>query len=302
MTGLIHILLSLVPFALGASLLLQPVLAQNLSKFQSGEIDTLYYFNPDSLEECAIVGDVGDLAVYFAVSAEWNGYDIIELHLLASNNMEVPQEGLLYISSASDSTGPGEVIDTVSFSFEDSTDLFPNWKIIDLSSYSSLTGLKGIFWVTGIALFNGLCDFSSSSGHSIWYSILFQEWSVGGDLPVRAVVRRNEIVGIEKEYKINVNVPSGFTNKNNFPNPFNASTTLQIHIPAKYRNQLKTFYILDIKGRLIYSFPMANIRSGSYRFQWNGLDASGNSLPSGLYIAVLQTGTEVVSRKILLVK
>ncbi|UCD37881.1 MAG: T9SS type A sorting domain-containing protein [Fidelibacterota bacterium] len=152
-------------------------------------IDTLSYFHPDSLEECAYISDVLDLAVHFQVPAGWERFGIIELGLMAHADFETPLENWLYVCTAGDGIGPGEIIDSILVTCQNSTELFPHWKVIDLSGIGSLQGRTGDFWVRGPALFTSLCGSSVPSGHTYAYSLSFAQWQLSTDLPLRAVVQ-----------------------------------------------------------------------------------------------------------------
>ncbi len=66
----------------------------------------------------------------------------------------------------------------------------------------------------------------------------------------------------------------------NFPNPFNANTFIKIELE---RAAFITLHIFDVQGhrlaQLVHSFQPA----GTYFVPWDGRDAEGNLLSSGVY-------------------
>jgi len=103
-------------------------------------------------------------------------------------------------------------------------------------------------------------------------------------------------------WKRNGERPSGFSILNH-PNPFNSSTTLTCSLPAPGDAALQ---ILDGRSRRIGSWLFPNHPAGPLRMSWDGLTCTGESAPSGVYIAILSldTGGNTVraSRKLLLVR
>jgi len=86
----------------------------------------------------------------------------------------------------------------------------------------------------------------------------------------------------------------------NYPNPFNASTGISFALP---REESVSITVYDISGReistLIDRKPMA---PGQHSVQWNGRDARGEAVSSGVYFYNLKTDAFNHTRKMLLVK
>jgi len=94
-------------------------------------------------------------------------------------------------------------------------------------------------------------------------------------------------------------VPAKFNLHSAYPNPFNPVTTLSYDLPSEAQVELAVF---DISGRLVTTLVKKSQAGGSYDVQWNGMDANGNTLPSGLYLYRLQAGKFVANEKMLLLK
>jgi hypothetical protein len=87
---------------------------------------------------------------------------------------------------------------------------------------------------------------------------------------------------------------------NNYPNPFNPSTTISFSINEAL--PYATIKIINVKGQLVEEFHFENLNSGIHQIEWNGKDKSGKSVASGLYFSILQTHRETLSQKMILLK
>jgi hypothetical protein len=70
--------------------------------------------------------------------------------------------------------------------------------------------------------------------------------------------------------------PKGFK-----PSPFHPPGSLTLFLPDVQSNLSLKFY--DIRGRVVGSRPAQKKALGRYELSWDGRDASGKPLPSGLY-------------------
>jgi hypothetical protein len=88
--------------------------------------------------------------------------------------------------------------------------------------------------------------------------------------------------------------PGLFLLHQNFPNPFNPTTTIQFTIVTRQSTIVKVF---DVLGREVATLVNEVKEPGTYTVQW---DASGR--PSGVYFYRLQAGTFAATRKLLLLR
>ncbi len=84
----------------------------------------------------------------------------------------------------------------------------------------------------------------------------------------------------------NQTVPREFDLAQNYPNPFNQSTTVVYSLPFASDVQLTLYSIL---GREIATLVQKNQAAGTYAIQFDGADANGLPLPSGVYLLRLST-------------
>ena len=80
----------------------------------------------------------------------------------------------------------------------------------------------------------------------------------------------------------------------NYPNPFNPTTTIEYYVPADTKVTLK---ILDILGREVTTLVDEEVTAGKHKVIF---DAS--SLSSGIYIYQLRTNDKIITRKMMLLK
>lgn len=104
-------------------------------------------------------------------------------------------------------------------------------------------------------------------------------------------IRYSAVTGIEP---IGGEVPTVFSLKQNFPNPFNPSTAIRFDIP---KSAFVSIVVRDILGREIEVLAGENARAGKYEVKW---DASKYS--SGIYFYTLRAGDYTETKKMILTK
>jgi len=88
-------------------------------------------------------------------------------------------------------------------------------------------------------------------------------------------------------------------NINNYPNPFNPTTTIQFSILLESHVDLS---IYNVKGQKIKTVIQNDITKGSHSIIWNGNDDNGKTVSSGIYYYKLNVNgkTEAVKKCLLL--
>jgi len=94
-------------------------------------------------------------------------------------------------------------------------------------------------------------------------------------------------------------MPDTFVLEQNFPNPFNAGTTIRYEIPAA-AEVVGTIY--NIAGREVKTLIHKQQPAGTYRLTWDGTDTSGAVVSSGVYLLELRVGQMRLARKMLFVQ
>jgi len=85
----------------------------------------------------------------------------------------------------------------------------------------------------------------------------------------------------------------------NQPNPFNPTTVIRFELPDPTEVSLRVF---DAVGRLVVILVDGMQSRGVKEVMWDGRDLSGNRVGSGVYFYRLRTGTEMMTRKMVMVK
>jgi beta-glucanase (GH16 family) len=93
--------------------------------------------------------------------------------------------------------------------------------------------------------------------------------------------------------------PKQFYLAQNFPNPFNAATTIRYDLGAAERIQ---FQVIDLLGNVVYQKDLGLRPAGRHEFSWEAVDASGKPLGSGLYLYTIRGKERLQARKLILLK
>ena len=80
----------------------------------------------------------------------------------------------------------------------------------------------------------------------------------------------------------------------NFPNPFNPSTNIRFSLPKTEHVKLTIYNVL---GQQVTRLLDAEFPAGQHTVTWNG-----QGMPSGIYFYRLQTVSETITRKMMLIK
>lgn len=98
-------------------------------------------------------------------------------------------------------------------------------------------------------------------------------------------------------------VANAFELKDNFPNPFNPSTTITFSIGPSSRNGVETsepmvtLIVFDLLGRTVATLVNERLTRGTYSTTWNA-----QTLPSGIYLYRLISGGHSITKRMMLLK
>ena len=99
--------------------------------------------------------------------------------------------------------------------------------------------------------------------------------------------------------KIETILPVDIKLDQNYPNPFNPITKIKFHIK---QTQYVNLEIYDVTGKLIRKLIDNKMNAGSHELYWDGRDAKGNHLHSGVYFYSLKTKDFFDTKKMLYIK
>ncbi|MBK8663015.1 MAG: T9SS type A sorting domain-containing protein [Ignavibacteriales bacterium] len=87
---------------------------------------------------------------------------------------------------------------------------------------------------------------------------------------------------------------------NNYPNPFNPSTTLRFDLPENSKVSLVVYNLLGESIRTIVN--NIDYKPGRFSVEWDGRDNSGFTVPSGVYLIRFETEKYREVKKAILLK
>lgn len=85
----------------------------------------------------------------------------------------------------------------------------------------------------------------------------------------------------------------------NYPNPFNAGTTIRFELPVSASVHVAVF---DILGRPVVTLVDEYRSAGRHSVHWDGRDRHGRHLATGVYLCRMQTGPDQQIRPMLLLR
>jgi len=94
-------------------------------------------------------------------------------------------------------------------------------------------------------------------------------------------------------------IPTSFALNQNFPNPFNPETTISYDLADGGRVELE---IYNVMGQMVNQLVSEEQAAGRYRVVWDGSDAVGRNVASGVYFYRLNTTQFNAVRKLMLLK
>ena len=98
---------------------------------------------------------------------------------------------------------------------------------------------------------------------------------------------------------IGVGIPTEFALHENYPNPFNPTTTLRFDLP-EVSNITLTIY--NMLGQKIRTYDMQSAPAGHHTLKWNATNNYGDPVAAGLYLYQLQAKDFIKTRKMVLLK
>jgi hypothetical protein len=97
----------------------------------------------------------------------------------------------------------------------------------------------------------------------------------------------------------NVQTPASFALEQNFPNPFNPTTTVSYSVPKSGQVNVMVY---DLLGNLVKTLVNEVQQPGAYKVQWDATNDQGQVVPTGNYILKMVAGNFSQTRKMTLLK
>ena len=110
-------------------------------------------------------------------------------------------------------------------------------------------------------------------------------WMPGKRLvQARVSDRAGNVTVVEQLVSVAGNVtPDAFTLQQNYPNPFNPTTVIPFTVPADLRSSIR-LSVFNAAGQRIRQLVSQPLQAGHHELSWDGLDASGSEVSSGVYL------------------
>jgi hypothetical protein len=103
-----------------------------------------------------------------------------------------------------------------------------------------------------------------------------------------------EMIIANSSSEVTVNTPTAFGLSAAYPNPFNPSTSISLHVPMESNVSVQVY---DLSGRMISTLLSGVQAKGDYNLIWNAQEQA-----SGMYLVRAETAGSVAVQKILLLK
>ncbi len=110
---------------------------------------------------------------------------------------------------------------------------------------------------------------------------------------------RNGLRTRSEALKVNVELPKEFKLLQNFPNPFNPETALRFQLPQPVHTRLTIF---NLRGQEVRTLVNDRFEAGYHEVKWNGLNAEGLQVGSGVYYCRIKAGDYTSVIKMVLVR
>jgi hypothetical protein len=139
---------------------------------------------------------------------------------------------------------------------------------------------------------------ATNPGHSL--ALVYNNWSTGKPIVdhVNPQVEGNTVL-LSKNPGDGVQKPTAYALGQNFPNPFNPSTTLLYSLKNAGHVQLNIYNVLGQNVRTLVDEYQA---AKDYSVIWDGHDDAGNEVASGVYFYRIKSGEFTDIKKMVLMK
>lgn len=185
--------------------------------------------------------------------------------------------------------GAGDPLDPTSWTFTVAFDVWEHW-----STYlptETVEAMSPRFWDGDLGDIDG-------DGHKEIIAINYStDRTIVEDDPWFYIIEEGEATAVQE----NISQPIVKTYKlyNNYPNPFNPTTTIKYSVPGE---SFITIKIYNTLGEEVKSLVSGMKSPGEYQVHWDGTDNAGRKVTSGLYLYRMDAGQHVYTRTMTLVK
>jgi len=119
------------------------------------------------------------------------------------------------------------------------------------------------------------------------------------DFQARDVYALFDVVTEEVSIESEDILPAKFAVYENYPNPFNPSTNIIFDIVEQSQTDVTVWNLLGQKVAILFS---GDLNAGRHSIKFDGHHTNGSLLPSGVYIYRIESGSNVATKKMMLLK
>jgi hypothetical protein len=194
---------------------------------------------------------------------------------------------------------------------------------VELIAFSAMAAGRDVLieWSTASETNNFGFELQSLTNEGDWFLLAFipghgttnepQTYTyLDASLPAGEYLYRLKQVDLDGQFEYSttisatIGLPETFTLAQNYPNPFNPETTIEFAIPADSERDgaVTKLVIFNMLGKHVRTLVDEHQMAGFYSVTWDGRNANGLDVPSGVYVYRLVTGTFIASKKMLLIR
>ena len=190
-----------------------------------------------------------------------------------------------------------------------SEDAGDTWTPVSSGTTANLVSLEFANPELGLIVANGGSVRRTFDGGDSWSEVPIAPTSLVGGVAYpaagRAYLLGEQLFVVGYDFNTTPTAIPGLTSKATFellpniPNPFNPSTTIRYVLPARDRVRVG---IYDVSGRRVVTLVDREEAAGQYSVPWDGTDAKGSRVASGVYLLRVEAGKQTLARKMVLLK
>ncbi|MCF7809178.1 MAG: T9SS type A sorting domain-containing protein [Candidatus Marinimicrobia bacterium] len=150
-------------------------------------------------------------------------------------------------------------------------------------------------------------DYANQSDHLGVYLLQGDEWTyIGGTVDAESMTLQVNtdqlgkfVIALGDHPEEELNLPDVLSLEQNFPNPFNPTTTIAFSLPDDASVQLKVFNML---GQEVATLADGYFQEGRHELMWNAHDRNAVRVASGVYFYAIESGDMRLVKKMLILK
>jgi len=191
-------------------------------------------------------------------------------------------DGSTHVATAN---GDGTYSVTVTFTGPFPWHMIYTWSFYDVDNVADIEEGGGF----GFGRYRARYQHADADNNCAWGDYVFpmDEWQKDPPLPLEDY--DPESVCISLTSVDDGVLPMDFYISENYPNPFNPTTSIDFGIPSDLNVQINIYNII---GQQVASIDQGLLNPGAYTVTWNGKDTFGNFVPSGVYFYEIKAGKQ----------